>query len=404
MSDSAGGGRSGGIKKRVALFRKNFLPYTQTFIHDEIRHHERYEVTVFARKWRNMDRFPGHDVVWLEKHPGQTRRIESLWYRLWQRSSRFDSVFRQRRFDIVHAHFGYDGIYAVPFAQRHSLPLVVSLHGHDVSILMSRERYRPKYWHYCLTRGRLFRSVDMFLPVSTELKNMLVSLGCPADKITVHPLGIDLRKFKPAPVPKGGRPLVAMIGRLVEKKGFKYGIQAFLEVARKGIDAELVVIGDGALLGELRALVNNSNSVATVSFAGSLSHDETAEILKSASVLLVPSVVAANLDREGGPIVAKEAAACGVPVVGTLHGGLPDIVDDGETGYLVPERDAGALAERLAVLLANEELRADFGRKSRLKMERQFGVRSVSSRLEEIYDSVVDARISDLNDQCIRMV
>lgn len=375
--------------RRVALFRKSFLPYSQTFIHDEIRHHQRYAVTVFTRKWHNIDRFPGHEVVWLERHPGEIRRFESLVYKLFCRSTRFDAVFSQRRFDVVHAHFGYDGIYALPFARRHSLPLVVTLHGHDVSILMSRERYQPKYLLYWLTRKRLFRSTAIFLAVSDELRDLVISLGCPPERVTVLPVGVDLSRFAPGQPLEGHPPRVVMVGRMVEKKGFRYGIEAFLQVVEGGVDAELVIVGDGPLMGELKESVERSGSARAVTFTGSLSHEETAALLRTAGILLAPSVVTGNLDREGSPTVIKEAAACGVPVIGSLHGGIPDLIDDGRTGYLVQERDVGSLADRLGQLLADEGLRLGFGRNARLKMEQQYGIDRYCRRLEEIYDAVI---------------
>jgi glycosyltransferase involved in cell wall biosynthesis len=378
-------------RPRVALLRNTFLPYSETFIHDELRFHERYDVTVFARRLFNADRFPGHRVFALDS-PGRRMRAASAWYGLSTRSPYLEREMREGGFSLLHAHFGHNGVYALGFARRLNLPLVVSLHGGDVTVLLSAARLRPQWWNYLIRYRRMFREARLFLAASNELKELIVSCGCPAEKVIVHRLGVDLGTFKPADLaPSSDPPIVLMVGRFVEKKGHVYGIEAAALALKAGLEFRLVIVGNGPLLGQYRSLISRLGLDDTVSLPGALSHVEIVELLHRTSVLVAPSVVARNLDRESGIIVVKEAAASGIPVVGTRHGGIPEIIDDGTTGFMVPERDARALSERLVELLRSRELRLGLGRAARAKMEREYDIRERVRALEGIYDRVIGA-------------
>lgn len=363
------------MKSRVALFCTNFLPYSQSFVHEEIKHHDRYEVEVFA--WRRFfpDRFPFEPV-----------HMANPLYIATRRSPLFDRVIRAGRFDLVHAHFGPGGTYARPFAARHGLPLVVTFHGYDVPLLSSAKRLLPLNWPYAMTGRRLLREMTLGLCASTELRDMLMALGVPGERLVLSQLGVDLSAFRPTERDPVARRVI-MIGRFVEKKGFEYGIRAFAR-ALPQVDAatHLTIVGSGDGEATLRALVTQLGIDANVTFAGVLKKAEVAAELTRSDVLLAPSVVDANGDRESGLIVVKEASASHVVPIGTLHGGIPEIIDDGETGYLVPERDVEAMGARLVTVLSDAALRQRLASAGRAKMERQYDVRHRVAALEDFYD------------------
>lgn len=378
--------------RRVALFRTNFLPYSETFIHDELCHHVRYRSTVFARQWRNQDRFQGHDVAAVEEIPNRRRLFASLRFAATAHCRAFDRIFKERPFDIVHAHFGHNGIYAMPYALKYKLPLAVSLHGRDVTVLLGRDKYRPAYWHYLIGYKKLFQKVDLFLAASSELKELIVSVGCPEEKVVLHRLGIDVEKFSPIPEEtRQATPTVLMVGRFVEKKGHMYGLEAAAAARRAGLCFKLVIVGDGPNKKKYERYVEQQGMQDMVELPGALPHDEVRNLTARARVLMAPSVTAKNLDRESGIIVAKEASACGVPVIGTLHGGIPDIIEDGATGFLVPERDSASLGDRLIRLLKDEDLRYTMGRAAAEKMRREYDIKERTAVLEEHYDRVIAA-------------
>ena len=358
----------------VALFSTNFLAYSQTFVYEEIRHHERYAVEVFCRARLLPERFPFAPV-----HVGGTL------YPLTCRDAAFDDRFRARGFALVHAHFGLGAVYARPFARRHGLPLVVTFHGYDVPLLASPRRFLPQHLRYAIQGPRVLRDMTLGLCASAELQALLEAQGVPAEKLRVHRLGVDLGAFQPGA--RAAAPLqVVMIGRFVEKKGFGYGLEAFARVAQRHPALELTLIGEGEREAELRRLADQLGVTARVRFTGPLAPEAVAARLAASHVLLAPSVVDAAGNRESGLIVVKEASAAEVVPIGTRHGGIPEIIDEGATGFLVPERDVTALADRLERLVTDAALRARLGRAAREKMLREYDVRARGRALEAFYD------------------
>jgi colanic acid/amylovoran biosynthesis glycosyltransferase len=362
---------------RVAVFTSSFLPYSQTFIHDEIHQHRRYQVEVFTARRLNRDRFPH-----LEVHVG------GLLYRLFSISPRFTSRLRAGGFDLIHAHFGLAGARAAGFAARTGLPLVITFHGYDVPLLTSLRRFTPEYWGYALVARRtLLERMSLGLCASEELYEMLRDYGVPRDRLRIWRLGVDLDRFS-----HGDRnrdePTVAMIGRFIEKKGFEYGLRAFAEQLQRGVRARLIVVGDGEREARLRGIAGELGITEHVTFTGALPARAVQEVLRASDVLLCPSVTGVDGDRESGLIVAKEASASQVVPIGTWHGGIHEIIDDGATGYLVPERNVSALSERLGQVLADPALRQRLGAAARAKMEREYDLRARVDELEQHYDEV----------------
>lgn len=367
-------------KRRVAVFTDRFLPYSETFVHDELRAHVRYEADVFCTRRLHAERFP-HPTVF------EGGRL----YRCTRVSARFDDRLGRGDYSLIHAHFGGGGVYAVPFAQRHRLPLVVTFHGFDVPLLGSGERLHPRYWAYGLLGPSVLRQLALGLCASIELYEMLRELGVPAERLRVHRIGIDVHRFVAGPRRDDAEPLVAMVGRFVAKKGFVYGVRAFAEARRRRGRGRLVIVGDGERRPELEAAARAEQILPHVTFAGALPHAQVAALLAEADVLMAPSVTTANGDRESGTIVVKEASASGAVPLVTWHGGLPEIVDDGCTGFLVPERDVAALARRLDELLGDPALRRRMAEAGRRKMEAEYDVGDRVAALEQAYDDVLAA-------------
>ena len=362
---------------RVAVFCNTFLPYSQTFVWDEIRTHERYAVEIFAWRQRNSDLFPA------EAHVGR------YWYPLIGYERRFERRFMRGGIDIVHAHFGWAGVLAAQIARRHSLPLVVSFHGYDVALLAGKGLGPPSVWPYTLRARQMLDQMHFGLCASTELFEMLSACGVPRSRLIEHRLGVDLQLFRPT---ERSEKLfrVGMVGRLVPKKGFADGIRAFASYARMSDKATILSIaGTGPLEGELRRLVADLRIESKVNFLGALSHAEVAALLSCSDVLLAPSVIADNGDRDSGLLSVKEASACGCVPVATRHGGIPSIIDHGVTGFLVSEGDFESMAAILRILADNSALRREIARASRAKMARQYELRSSVRSLEKIYDLAI---------------
>jgi glycosyltransferase involved in cell wall biosynthesis len=369
------------MKPRVAVFSTCFLPYSKTFVFDELNGHTRYEADVFCARRQLADRFPYPRVF-----------TGGRLYEYTRVSPAFDRRFASGDYALIHAHFGTDAVHAVPFARRHGLPLVVTFHGFDVPLLASGERLYPINWPYALLGPSVLRQMALGLCASVELRELLGELGVPPEKLRVHRLGIDLDRFVPGVRRDEDEPLVAMVARFVPKKGLAYGIRAFAEVRRRLGRGQLVIVGDGPLRARLEALARDTPAGAHVRFAGALPHDQVAALLARADVLMAPSVTTIDGDRESGTMVVKEACASGAVPLGTWHGGLPEIVEDGVTGFLVPERDVERLAARLGELLGDPERRRRMSAAARAKMLAEYDNRVRVAALEDAYDAVLALR------------
>jgi glycosyltransferase involved in cell wall biosynthesis len=176
-------------------------------------------------------------------------------------------------------------------------------------------------------------------------------MGCPHRRV-VRYTGIDIQQFQPGPMPIAERRRrVLFIGRLVEMKGCAF-IDAFQDIARSIPDAELVVVGDGPLRGDLEAVARKLG--VRVDFVGEVTQDVVKRHLNEARVLCLPSITASNGNFESFGMVLSEAQACGVPV-GTSALGGREAVDEGVTGFLFPERDVGTRVRRVCDILGNNE-------------------------------------------------
>ncbi len=370
-------------RPRVALFSTRFLPYSQTFVFDELRHHDRYEAEVFCLERQNTDTFPHPRVHSLRPASSLGERLEAAVYQRCLYSPRFASLIGRGGYDLVHAHFGTGAQYALPYAAYCDLPLVVTLHGFDVTALATHRRFHPKHWRYALLSPWLLQRTTRVLAASTEMAELIERVGAPRERIHVWRLGVELPPLDHREQPANE---VLMVGRFVEKKGFEYGLQAFALLAERFPEMRLVIVGDGELGPRLRELTQRGGIEDRVEFTGVLPHAAVLERVSRCRVLLAPSVTAASGDRESGLIVVKEAAARGVPAVASRHGGIPEIIVDGETGFLVAERDVDTLADRLTRLLGSSELRDRLGVAARRRMESEYEIGARVRELERHYD------------------
>ncbi len=371
----------------MAVWRDSFAPYSETFIYDELRHHVRWDATVFATERLNADRFPWDDVVTLDGPP-VVGAVEKLAYRVTSLSPRMMWHAWRGHYDLIHAHFGTAGVRALPYAVALRRPLITMFHGGDLSRLVGEWSRQPKNWGMRAAAPLLFRRSDLVLAASRDLYDNLVASGCPESKLRMFRLGIDLTQFQRSRREEGAKHIV-MVGRLVEKKGFAYALQAIARQPGSGPKVRVTIAGDGPLRAQLESTARDAGIGDRVTFAGAVTHAEIKRLMSDADVVLAPSVVTPSGDRDSGIIVVKEAAASSVPSVGTYHGGIPEIIEDGKTGFLVDEHDVEALADRLQRLLGDEALRRRFGEAARAKMEREYDIATRVAELETIYDEVV---------------
>ena len=289
---------------------------------------------------------------------------------------------------LVHAHFGTDGVYALPLARAMRVPLVTTFHGFDATLSTLALLSSPAWMQYPLRRRRLARQGQLFLCVSSFIRERVLAMGFPAALTHVHYTGVDCAGIIPRD-PGEETPTILHVARLVEMKGTQHLIAAFASIAGRHAATRLVIIGDGALRGRLVAQAAALGMADRIAFLGALPHDRVLDWIRRAAMLVLPSVVTASGRVEGLGMVLLEAAATGVPVVASTVGGIAEGVADGCSGLLVPPRDAAALAQAMAMLLEAPEMRARMGLQARAFVERNFDLRRQNAALERHYDALL---------------
>lgn len=293
---------------------------------------------------------------------------------------------RQQRtgaYDVIHCQFGTYGEAALPLREIGAITgrLVTSFRGFDAS------KYLRTHPH---AYDALFREGDLFLPVSRSLADRLVASGCERAKIVVLHSGIECGKFRyiERRLIEGEPARILTIGRLTEKKGIAFAIRAVARIIASGRDVSFTIVGEGPLRDDLQRLCEKLGVSKSVQLVGWRTHDEVVGLIETAHVLLAPSVTGADGDEEGIPNSVKEAMATGMPVVSTSHGGIPELVEDGVSGYLVAERDVEAMADRLQHVIDHPQTWAAIGQAARARVVAEFDTERLNDELERLYSAL----------------
>jgi len=252
-------------------------------------------------------------------------------------------TIREIRPDVILAHFGGTGAAIAPVAQELGIPLVVVFHAFDLFMRQFRpETYRP-----------LWQSGAQAVAVSEHGKKRLLELGCPADRLRIIHCGVELSRFAWAdrPTPRTGDLHLISIGRLVEKKGFDDLIRAIALVRPRLIQSiQLDIFGTGPLKRHLVTLAKTLGVADTITFKGAVASGDVPRMLREYDVFVLPSRIALNGDTEGIPITILEAQAAGLPVIASLHAGIPEGIPPTNREWLVRENDPQDLADKLYIL------------------------------------------------------
>lgn len=367
-------------ERRVAIFRSPLFNASETFVAGHVAGLRRYR-PILVGLVRKAGGFPSGVPALFPRSPA-----ERLALTLAGHTGAFGRRLAAERPRLIHAHFGTDGLIALPLAERLGIPLVTTLHGYDVSrrtlaMLLSG---RLSWARYALLRRRLFERGALFLAVSEAVRERAIEQGYPAGRtVTLHN-GVDLEHFAPAAeAPEPG--LILHVGRLVEKKG----TGALLDALGAVPAARLVVVGDGPHRRRLEGRALRLGLRERVTFTGELPQEEVRRWMRRAWLLAAPSVTARDGDAEGLPTVICEAAAAGLPVVASTHPGIGEAVVDGETGLLAREGDVPALASAIARLLGKPALRERMATAARRLAEERFSRSRQIARLEAHYDALL---------------
>ena len=300
-------------------------------------------------------------------------------------------ISRQKKFDLVHAHWSIpQGFTGLLLREFRGIPWVTSLHGSDVHGL-----------NLPFFRG-LNKKVILGSDACTANSRATAERAkriSGRDDIRVIPMGVDIDFFSTSAGRATGQKqngrhaeTILYAGRLIDVKGVEYLIRAFPSVLEKHANAKLLVVGSGPCKGDLVNVSERLHLQGRVVFQEPVSQEELARYYSTADVVVLPSVRTDEGETEGLGLVLLEAMACGVPVIGSATGGIPDIIKDGETGLLVQQKDSGDLAEKINRLLTEEELRRRLSERGRGFVREHFSWPAIAKSYLELFRSVLEEK------------
>lgn len=380
----------------VASYIADFLKLDQLHVYRQVTGLQGVECHIFTHNRENAIHFPYHQRrVHVLKKP-RTR----WWRRLVHRTLRDEpwQIYRWElrrwvldltRVDarVLHIYFGHVAPQFIPLMKAWPHPVVVSFHGADAGVDMRKPRHRE-------AMQEVFRLASRLLCRSESLAADIIALGADERKVALQRTGIPLEDwpFRGRAQPEGGAWRIVQSCRFIEKKGLDLTLDAFARIAPAFPQARLELMGDGPLMPALREQAERLGITDRVELPGFLKAATVKKRLLAAQVFLHPSRTTSDGNREGVPNSMLEAMASGMPVIATRHGGIPEAITDGESGLLVRENDADALAAALRRLLEDAELRARLAAGGRASVERTFARATQIEKLEACYKDLMQRR------------
>ncbi len=378
-------------RRVIASYCSSFLKPEMLHIYRQVKALRGVDTFVVTKEVQNAERFPFPDVEVIPKR--RTNLLVHGWLKFVERRppivyrgeyQTLDSLLERHGADLMHIYFGHTGVHLLPFIKQWDKPCVVSFHGADVAHKQDIKDYPAKL-------RRLFDAVPLVLARSQSLAERLIHLGCPPEKLRINRTGIPLDEFPfiDRQPPSDGKWRVVQACRLIPKKGVATSLRAFAIFKKDNPEAEFFIAGKGPLQPELEMLAAGLGIFKNVHFIGFLSQPKLRELYASSHLFLHPSETSPNQDQEGVPNSILEGMATGLPVAGTRHGGIPEAVDHGRTGLLVPEEDHVALANAMQEITHSPGLLAEMGLRARAAVIDRFEQDAQVDLLESFYEEAI---------------
>ena len=308
---------------------------------------------------------------------GPTASIFSKFgYVLW--SKHINKLINRINPDILHAHWATSYGFLAALSGFH--PFILSTWGSDIITLPKQYWVLNKIVEYNLKKADVITATSKML---TEATIEMIYDGTP---VTTIPFGVDIELFSPS-VNKSveGNICIGIVKALEDKYGIEYLIRAFKIVVEREYEATLLIVGEGSLRKKLEELTESLNLSNSVKFIGRIDNNEVVDYLRMIDIFVVPSISSS----ESFGVAAVEASSCSIPVIASNIGGLPEVVVDGETGYLVPPRNEEAISEKIIKLIEDPELRKKLGTNGRKFILDNYEWNLCALKMEKIYDSIL---------------
>jgi glycosyltransferase involved in cell wall biosynthesis len=291
---------------------------------------------------------------------------------------------QREKVDVVLSEWATTSVPLMEPCEKAGIPLVTQIHGADIHHHDNLETHRDSY-------RRLFERGAAFIYGARSMAVKLRELGVPEQKMHYNPCGVDVNAFAPCD-PAANGPVFISLSRFADKKAPQLTLLAFERVLREVPDARYIAAGTGPLLESCQQMARALGISDRVDYQGFVPHEMTPAFLRQGRAFIQHSCTTSYGDAEGTVISVLEACACGLPVVGTRHGGLLDSVIPGETGFLVDEMDVEAMAKHMITLARDPMLAGGMGQKARARMEELFSMDRSITELHRILRETAAAR------------
>lgn len=379
------------LKKNILIVSPAKISLTETFIRAHID--QLYGNVFYLYGW-DLD-FKTQSGISLSElyRPGSSflTKLKSLlphyiYFRLDQKRKKnytkqalIKRYLQEHQIDVVLAEYGTAGSFITPICKNLDIPLLVHFHGFDASREDILNTFKKGY-------QLMFSYAIKIIVVSHAMKQALVGQGCPETKLLINTYGPHSGYLNIKPNLESN--YIISIGRHTYKKAPYLTILAFRKVLKKHPYLKLKMIGDGELFDVSKNLVKSLGLENNIILLGALERKEIIKHLQSAFLFVQHSLVALNGDSEGTPVGIIEAMAAGLPVVSTRHAGIPDVVIENETGFLVDEGDIDAMAEQIITLLNNRDLAGSFGKKGNERILSEFTLQKHIATIDRLIEEI----------------
>jgi len=348
---------------------------------------------------RHRDLITGDVVVYHGGYPSQFNSIEGrfshrqptyfidrllsiLFKKINVKERALTRSLKKQEVNLCYAEFGPNGVGVMRSCKKLNIPLIVNFHGYDIYKKSIIEEYKESYLE-------LFKNANKIIGVSREMCRRLEEFGCAKEKIAYLPCAPDDIFFSLSP--KKNNKNIISTGRFIDKKAPYLTLIMFSKVLKHEPEAKLTMIGDGPLL---TCCINLAKSlkINNVEFTGSLPHNKVITYYEDSSIFVQHSVTDKNGNKEGTPVSVMEASASSLPVVSTFHAGIPDVIEDKSTGFLVDEFDIDSMANKVVELLREHDKAIEFGNRGRDKIFKTLGPEKYKSKLNLIISESIIRR------------
>lgn len=294
----------------------------------------------------------------------------------------FNVLYSLRKFkdmDIVHVQWPIpNGLGALFLKKIYGVHYINTIHGEEV--------YLSKRYHMLFALRGLVNNSEKTITNSSATRDSCLEAGLEKEKLDIIPFGVDTEFFRPLETPKKEDMFqILSVGYLIERKGFEYLIKAMNDVLKKYENVQLTIVGSGPLEKKLNNLIKKLKLQNNIKIIKNISDDELLRLYNSSDIFVLPSIVDSQGNTEGLGVVLLEAMACKLPVIGSNIGGIPDIIQDGETGLLVTEKDISGLSRAILNIIENEKLRKKLAINGYNTVQEKFSWENVTESYLKIY-------------------